>query len=559
MRKKILYSLPIICIIFLALLLRTVNLSVSPPGFNADEAALGYNAYSLLKTGKDEWGESFPLVFKSFSDYKPGLYVYLALPFVALFGLEEFSVRLPSILLGTLSVFIIYLLAKELFKSHILALSTAFLLSISPWHIHYSRGAWETNVATFFILFGVYGLIKGLKSEDSLQPFKGWVSELLSKYNKWFYLSGISFILSMYTYQSPRLIIPLFILLLLPFYWKRLFVKKVIPVVVLCIFLAIPLVFIITSNKGMARFQGVSIFTDSGILNRLNQDRGEHNNPNSIPAKIYHNRLTAYGLNFLEHYFDHFTPNFLFISGDPLGRNKIPEMGQLYLFEIITIITGSYFLLTRKLKNIKVIFIWLAVSPIAASLTYQTPHALRAENMVIPVTLISGAGLGSIIENILKLKTFYRGIGIFFSILIISFFFSRFIHQYFVHLPKQYALEWEYGFSKLVPFIFENKDKYQKIVVTNRYDQPYILFLFYLKYDPIKYQQTAKPAGLDKYGFSTINSFDKFEFRPVGKEEAGKDQDTLYIGTAEEIESPNVDKQINFPNGNPVFKILDGR
>lgn len=541
MRKKILYSLPIISIIFLALLLRTVNLSVSPPGFNADEAALGYNAYSLLKTGKDEWGESFPLVFKSFSDYKPGLYVYLALPFVALFGLEEFSVRLPSILLGTLSVFIIYLLAKELFKSHILALSTAFLLSISPWHIHYSRGAWETNVATFFILGGVYFFIKGLQSIN------------------WFYLSGISFILSMYTYQSPRLIVPILILLTAPFFWKKIFTKKIIPIVAICSVLIIPLIFILIGNRGLARFQGVSIFTDSGISARLNQDRGEHYNPNELTAKLYHNRFTAFGLNFLEHYFDHYTPQFLFINGDPLGRNKIPEMGQMHLFEIITFIAGLYFLLTRKLKNTKIIFIWLIVAPIAASLTYQTPHALRAENMVIPVTLISGAGLGFIIENILKLKALYKRIGIFVTILIISFFFSKFIHQYFVHLPKQYALEWEYGFSKLVPFIFENKDKYKKVVITDRYDQAYILFLFYSKYDPIKYQQTAKPTGVDKYGFSTINSFDKFEFRPVGKEEAGKDQDTLYIGTAEEIESPNVDKQINFPNGNPVFKILDGR
>src|SRR3990167_6642454 len=150
----------LLVIFLLGFILRVIFLDVVPPGFNADEAALGYNAYSLIKTGKDEWGASFPLVFKSFSDYKPGLYVYLAIPFVALFGLNELSVRLPSILLGSFSIILIYFLAKELFKKETAAQASAFLLSISPWHLHFSRGAWEANVATFFILLGVYAFVK---------------------------------------------------------------------------------------------------------------------------------------------------------------------------------------------------------------------------------------------------------------------------------------------------------------------------------------------------------------------------------------------------------------
>src|SRR3989338_10636555 len=126
----------LLVIFLLGFILRIVFLDIAPPGFNADEASLGYNAYSLIKTGKDEWGTSFPLVFKSFSDYKPGLYVYLAIPFVWLLGLNEFSVRLPSILLGSFSIALIYFLSKELFKKETVAWACAFLLSISPWHLH---------------------------------------------------------------------------------------------------------------------------------------------------------------------------------------------------------------------------------------------------------------------------------------------------------------------------------------------------------------------------------------------------------------------------------------
>src|SRR5256885_940381 len=88
-------SLTLVAILGLGLLLRVVWLSSFPAGFNADEAAIGYNAYSLLQTGKDDYGTPFPLAFKSFGDFKPGLYFYFVWPFVAIFGLNELAVRLP--------------------------------------------------------------------------------------------------------------------------------------------------------------------------------------------------------------------------------------------------------------------------------------------------------------------------------------------------------------------------------------------------------------------------------------------------------------------------------
>lgn len=534
--KKSLIAL--ILIVFVGLLLRSSFLNISPPGFNADEAALGYNAYSLLKTGKDEWGSSFPLVFKSFSDYKPGGYIYLAMPFVAIFGLNEFSTRLPSIILGTLSIWLIYLVSKRIFKDEVIALSTAFLLSISPWHIHFSRGAWETNVATFFILLGVYGFIRGLENY------------------RWFFVPATAFIMSMYTYQSPRLLIPLFALGLAAVYWKKIFTKKIIYVVIFGIALLIPLIFVTVTNKGLARFQGISFFTDVGIEVRMNQDRGEHSGPNTILGRVYHNKPVSFGLSFLGHYFDHFDPNFLFIKGDSLKRNNVPEMGQLYLFEFITIALGLFYLFSRKNPLTWIILIWLGIAPIASSMTYQTPSALRAENMVIPLILISGVGLGLLI-NLLSVQRSivkYGALGL--GSILIMFFVLKFIHQYFIHLPKQNALEWQYGFSKLVPKIFDQKDQYDKTIITTRYDQPYILFLFYSKYDPLKFQQTAKSTPPDKFGFSTIESFDKFEFRAINQEEIGKIKNLLYVGSADEINQKKLDDVIYYPNSKEAFKIV---
>src|SRR3989344_946993 len=100
-------------IIIVALGLRLVNLSEVPPGLNRDEAAIGYTSYSLIQTGKDEYGKLWPLSFKSFGDWKVPVYFYLLLPFVKLLGLTEFSVRLPSLFLAPATVLLTFFLRQE--------------------------------------------------------------------------------------------------------------------------------------------------------------------------------------------------------------------------------------------------------------------------------------------------------------------------------------------------------------------------------------------------------------------------------------------------------------
>ena len=177
----------LLAIVVFAAVLRIWGIGQFPAGLNADEAAIGYNAYSLIQTGKDEYGNWFPLSFTSFGDYKPGLYFYIVLPFVATFGLNEFAVRLPSALLGIGTIILIYFLAKQMFHNKWIGISSAFLLAITPWHIAFSRGSWETNAATFFITLGIYLFIKKVA-----EP-------------KYLFFSLISFLVSTYIYQSPRL------------------------------------------------------------------------------------------------------------------------------------------------------------------------------------------------------------------------------------------------------------------------------------------------------------------------------------------------------------------
>src|SRR3972149_9847803 len=201
MRNKIVLGL----IIAFALIVRVIGISKFPVGFTQDEASLGYDVYSLLNTGKDQWGVSWPLTFRSFGDFKMPLYSYLAIPSVAAFGLNEFSTRLPGALTGTLAVLVTYLMVFQLFKGsgtvkgRTLATMAAFLLALSPSPVSLSRGGFEANLTTLFIPLGIWAFLKGLE-----RP-------------KWMLLAAVSFGLNLFSYHAARLFTPMLVILLLFF------------------------------------------------------------------------------------------------------------------------------------------------------------------------------------------------------------------------------------------------------------------------------------------------------------------------------------------------------
>lgn len=533
------YIIALIVITIISFLIRYVEINKFPSGFNADEAALGYNAYSIIKTGKDEYGEVLPLSFKSFGDYKPGLFVYFVIPFVATLGLNETAVRLPSILLGTALVFLIYFLSLEIFKDKKIALTSAVFMALNPWAIHFSRGAWESNAATFFITLGVYLFIRGIKN------------------NLIMFFSLLSFLVSIYLYQSPRLVVPVMILGFLAIFWKELWHllkyhwKKNLIFLLILIILSAPIILQFLSGGGSERFKGISFLSDEGPSLRVNELRGEHEDPNSLVVKSLHNKAIAYGINFLGHYLDHFTGDFLFINGDPLIRNKTPETGQFFIMQGLFLIIGLLCLIKFDSKLKYLLVVWILVAPIASSLTYQTPSALRALNMVSPLLLIIAFGFVKLIEFFRK-KPLQILVSIV-LILIISFEFVHYLENYYIHSPKRYPLAWEYGFKEMINKLSTHEKYYNHIVITDRYDQPYILTLFYKQYDPAKYQPQAVLSERDKFNYGTVRSFDKYRFEKINYLDAKKNKDTLYIVTPEEAGDNIVVDKVLFPNGEPAF------
>lgn len=544
---------PIILILILATLLRLVALDKSPSGLNADEAAIGYNAWSLIETGKDEHSNSWPLVFRSFDDYKPGVYFYLVLPFVKILGLNVWAVRLPSAILGVASVLLIFLIAKQFFpKQKYLPELSALLLTVSPWHLQFSRGGWEVNAALFFILLGIYGFLKGLDKP------------------KYFFLFVITFAVSLYTYQSTKLISPLLALSLVVIYWKNIFgeqkqttirslspqFKTFLAACFLGILLSIPFLSQSLSKEGQSRFTGVSVFSDSGPLWQALELRREHPSAN-LYVKIVHNQYLSYGLRFVKNYFSHFSPRFLFVTGDEIARSKVPGIGQSYFLLAPFYFLGLLVLLKLDSKSKAFILSWFLIAPIAAALTFQSPHALRSQNMVIPLTIISAFGILSFFDFIKKSRN-----SVLLAVVIIAlagkgvYFVGQYLHQYYIHYPKELSYAWQYGFDQIAAYSKENLDKYDKIIISDRYDQPYILMAFFLKYSPQTLQKELVMTPRDKFGFSTCRQFGKFEFRAIDYDKDKLLPNTLIVAADEVVDDKAVIHTIQDPGGKTMFKFI---
>ena len=260
MNKKIVVLLGII--LFIAAILRLWDLGNVPISPDWDEAALGYNAYSILHTGRDEYSKFLPIILRSFDDYKPALYAYFAIPPIALFGLNTFAVRFPSAVFGILAVIGTFFLVKELFPKakqfsifnfqFSIAEIVAFLLAISPWHIQFSRIAFESNVGLTFNIFSAVFFLKGLK--------KPW----------FLLLSSFLMAINIYIYQSEKVFSPILLLLLIVIFRKEFFAiskKYTIVFVLIGILVCLPMLVITVSDKNaLGRAKGVSIFSESTKL-----------------------------------------------------------------------------------------------------------------------------------------------------------------------------------------------------------------------------------------------------------------------------------------------------
>lgn len=535
----------IFIILVFASIMRIYNLGNVPPHLTPDEASLGYNAYSILKTGKDEYGRLLPIIFKSFGDFKPGLYVYLTVPFVATFGLNEISVRLPSAISGVISVYFIYLVVEKLFMNKKLSLFAALIAAINPWSIYLSRGAWEVNVSLTITLAGIYFFLVALEKK------------------KYLWLSVASFAMTLITYQGAKLSTAVVVLILLGLYWKdvlRMGSKTLIVSLIPGIVISIPVILSFFSG-GTGRLNVFSVFSyprPKEYLQTFLDEGGEK--VGSVSYYLFHSEGLNFARGILGRLFNHYSDRFLFFEGDWSNpRHAAPNSGVFLIGDLILIIAGLIALMKEKIRK-EVLFVWLwaLLAPLPSILSRDQVHAVRAYNLSVPLIIILAFG----VIYILNLRKFMKVI----IGLIYLFGFVYFIDAYFIHLPNHSSQLWEYGYKQIVQTVTPIQANYKTVKVQQSFAQPYIYFLFYQKYDPSKYQAQAKLVSSENPGdVGYVTKLDNIEFVPIDWSVNRGDHGSLII--ADPIRIPPDDSkdtnqfklvgEIKYLNGVTAFRIIE--
>lgn len=544
-------------VIAIAAFLRLYRLGDVPPSPDWDEASLGYNAYSILETGKDEYGKFLPVVLRSFDDYKPALYAYLIIPFIKIFGLSIISVRLPSVILGILSVFSTYYLVKELLgfspkqennsnKLFLISLLSAGLLAFSPWHIQFSRIAFESNVGLAFNIFAFLFFLKGLR-----KPL-------------FFFFCVFFASLSIYVYQAEKVFVPAFLVALIFIFRSKLQEidkKWLIGSLVLLIILIFPMIsFILTDKNALLRAKGVSVFSDQTEFLKRNVVKLSHDKERDDKiGALFDNRRIEYAKSIISGYIAHFDLNWLFITGD-ISRHHAPYMGLLYIFELPLIFIGVYSLAFGNFdkKTKLAIFSYFLLAPLPASVTSGVPHAVRALNFLPMFQVFSGAGAVTALWYVRNIRqSYFRFSIIAFALLFLAVNFSYYFNQYFVQQNYFYSKEWQYGYKEAVDYIRPLLSGYDKVIISNQapLDQSYIFFLFYLSYSPSTYQkETEDVSG----GFKESHFFGKFEFRSIDFNKENISRKTIIVGRPNDFpQSVKVLKLIRYLDGEEAIKIVE--
>lgn len=497
--NKIVFLIVITLILLIGGYLRLVNLTSNPNGLYVDEAATGYNAWSILLTGRDEYGKEFPVALRFFGSYTPPLYTYLTTIPIFFLGLSVVSVRLISAISGILLILVFFYFIKSLdIFSKWTVFITTFLFATVPWTIFYSRVGYEVNLAFLLYSLGVLFL---------------WLS--LKKSSNFLIVSASFLAVSTYAYHTQRLLAPLTILLFLIIF-KNKFLKiknikilSILALVYLLISLPQLLIFFTPANSS----RGLGLFYAEAILSQAK------NNP--IPGAL---TIPVFFIKeFSSQYLSYLNPRNLFFQPDSDPQRSFPELSVFYPWMVILYFLGIWTFLKNKNLNIKkFILMLLIVTPIPASFAKDPFSTQRSLPLVLPLMIIFTFGVEKLLlENEGNLLSFGNKKGIFIILIFTILSFATLYRSMAVLMPNERATNWGYGFDQLAQEI-KNRPLEEFLIDTSRMKPVYIELAFFLKYPPDKLQQVVDQSIKENYyhdiGWDNYYKFQNIETRAINWE-----------------------------------------
>lgn len=542
----------VVAVFIVGAFLRSWQIGNVPISLFGDEIDVGLQANSILTTGKDYLGNSFPVLFHSFAEYRLPIQLYMDVPFIKLFGLNELGVRGPAVLMGFVTIFSFYLLIKELFGKRLGIIASLFL-TFSPWHFNFSRQANDAAILLPFVILGTYFFLKGLK-----------------KY-KYFILSVILFCLSIYTYAISSAFVPLFVLGLLIVFRRDIFLfgtKKLLLVTLITILFLGPYLFWTLKGRTIKRVSDISVAPAAEVVARVENERKL---AKGILGRLFYNKATVVASLVFSNYTQSFSPNFLFAQGDSNTRNAIDEFGEMYHFDLLLVVIGfvwMIFELGRKdgRKTNWIFPLWLLLAPIPSSLTQGGgTHAARLILMLPPLIFLSAAGF----DFLTKLKRpLVRNFIVAVVALVMLFEVSRFMNRYFVVWPEENWRLWQYGFKQTLQYVKGIDTNYNRVYLNSTYEPMLPRFLFWYGYDMKLFQKQFEKDTFSDSIAPSFNGFklgSKYYFGDIRKpvENLGVHGDLIIASAEKDVTNPaifvggrlNLLKTVEAPDGTPIFYV----
>lgn len=326
------------------------GLRKNPPGFFIDEASIAYNANTIARQGVDEHGQTFPLYFRAFGEYKSPLYIYVLAALFRITGPSVFVARLLSAVLGLSGAILLGLLAARLTRRRATGLIVFIAAGITPWLFEVSRLVFE--VALFPALLALFLLCLHRASQQ-----EEW---------SWRTAAALGALLGLlvYSYSAGRLLAPLFALGLVFFVTRRHWRGVVLTWFIFALTL-LPLAVFSVRHPGTLgeRFKYVT-YVKPGDSRREIVSR------------------------FIKNYAGNFSPRSWLSAGDPEPRHHLPGMGSLLIGVAILGLFGIVLVLLYRRREAwwRFVLYGLFVSPIPAALTLDHFHTLRL--IALPVFLL---------------------------------------------------------------------------------------------------------------------------------------------------------------------------
>ncbi len=512
----------LLSILAIGIFFRVYHFNQIPPSLNWDEVSIGYNAYSILKTGKDEFGNRFPLYFRSLDDYKMPVYVYMTVAAEMLLGLTDVAVRITSLLFGILTIYLMYVLAMELTRKKDIALLSAFATAITPWNIMFSRMASEANVAMALTLLAMILFLRGIRNNF----------RLLS-------LSVLVFGIASYTYLSFRAVAPLIGALLFIIHIKEILKNRT-----MLLSLLIPGILVggflirdLMSPTAAIRFSGTNFLSHSSELLEINEREMAYDGTLgiNIPRRIIHDSPIFSGFQIIARaYLSHFSADFLLYG---IGHKQESSIfsGLMYLWMLPCMLLGLYVLfVTQRKTTIAAVLLWILIPPIPASITWDAPHAIRTLGMSIGLAFLVALGMSAVLEFI-KNRTGFIQKSLLYVLLCVFVVGEGFVffHQYTIHVPYERSFHWQYSYREMTEYVEAVKNQYDKIIISTKLEWPYAFMLYYTKYDPDAY---LAQGGTKSGSWSAQeNTYDKFEFRRIDLKNDFATPNILMIGDPDDF------------------------